>query len=242
MSETFFTVELGTERRRLEVPRQGDAEIVVGRAPECAIVVSAAAVSRRHARLRWREDDLVLEDLGSANGTFVNGVRLAGPRALRDGDRVSLGAIAMVLSRPAPPPEPTSDATISLPPETDWQATMMGPGRATASSSAVEASRAPTATPVTSATPTRLEPPAAEITAARAREAPLPKETPAPPPAAQIQEPSPAASPVARIVSLQSPLVTPGAGAGALFELAGVFLGAALGVFAVGALILRFFF
>jgi pSer/pThr/pTyr-binding forkhead associated (FHA) protein len=61
---------------RLErvVPVDG-AAFVLGRAPECDLVLDGASVSRRHARIVREAEGFVLEDLGSANGTLVNGAR-----------------------------------------------------------------------------------------------------------------------------------------------------------------------
>ena len=61
---------------------------VIGRAPECDITLSATGLSRRHARLRPTFDGLAIEDLRSANGTFVNGKRIATATA-RVGDEVA---------------------------------------------------------------------------------------------------------------------------------------------------------
>src|SRR5262249_54580753 len=58
----------------------GDVALIIGRqGPDADIVVGAGRVSRRHGRL-WRDsDELWYEDLGSANGSWVEGVRLSGP-------------------------------------------------------------------------------------------------------------------------------------------------------------------
>ena len=48
-------------------------------------------MSRRHARLRLEADSYILEDLGSTNGTFVNGDRLEGERILQPGDEIAVG-------------------------------------------------------------------------------------------------------------------------------------------------------
>jgi ABC transport system ATP-binding/permease protein len=57
----------------------------------CEIVLPDPEVSRRHAVLRDAESGLLIEDLGSLNGTFVNGERIAAPVALQPGDTVQLG-------------------------------------------------------------------------------------------------------------------------------------------------------
>ena len=69
---------------------EGD-QIDVGRDSTNEIVINDAEISRRHARLTFQGGKYVLEDLGSTNGTFVNGQRLAGPRVLKPGEVVSFG-------------------------------------------------------------------------------------------------------------------------------------------------------
>lgn len=68
----------------------GKSELVVGRSRACDVVLSSEAVSRRHAQLFFRDGNWVIRDLGSTNGTTVNGVRVGRCR-LRPGDRVALG-------------------------------------------------------------------------------------------------------------------------------------------------------
>lgn len=68
-------------------------ENVLGRDPDCAVVVDDATVSRRHARVTVRGSEAVLEDLGSKNGTTVNGLAPGGPSPLRHGDAVLLGSV-----------------------------------------------------------------------------------------------------------------------------------------------------
>src|ERR1051326_5473910 len=69
---------------------EGD-QITIGRDSTNEIVINDAEISRRHARLTFQGGKYVLEDLGSTNGTFVNGQRLAGPRVLKAGEVVSFG-------------------------------------------------------------------------------------------------------------------------------------------------------
>lgn len=69
---------------------EGD-QMTIGRDSTNEIVINDAEISRRHARLTFQGGKYVLEDLGSTNGTFVNGQRLAGPRVLKAGEVVSFG-------------------------------------------------------------------------------------------------------------------------------------------------------
>lgn len=66
-------------------------EVSLGRDLTNDLVVSDPEVSRHHARLYLQGNTYVLEDLGSTNGTFVNGIRLTGPYPLRSGETISLG-------------------------------------------------------------------------------------------------------------------------------------------------------
>jgi pSer/pThr/pTyr-binding forkhead associated (FHA) protein len=72
-------------------------EMVVGRAPDCNRSLDLPMVSGRHARLFRANDQILIEDLGSANGTFVNGRRVDGDVAVKVGDLISLGSYTLVL-------------------------------------------------------------------------------------------------------------------------------------------------
>lgn len=71
----------------------GEGEHVLGRDPALDLCVDSASVSRRHARLRIGGGEVVLEDLGSKNGTFVNGERLTSAVRLSDRDQLCIGSI-----------------------------------------------------------------------------------------------------------------------------------------------------
>lgn len=68
----------------------GQSELLLGRHHHCDVVVTDPTVSRRHARLTFRDGNWVVQDLDSTNGTFVNGARV-GRYELRPGDRLLLG-------------------------------------------------------------------------------------------------------------------------------------------------------
>jgi predicted component of type VI protein secretion system len=65
--------------------------ITIGRDINAEIVITIPEVSRRHSRLRLEAGRYMLEDLGSTNGTFVNGQRLTTPHLMRAGDTIMLG-------------------------------------------------------------------------------------------------------------------------------------------------------
>jgi len=65
-------------------------KIIVGRDMECDIIIPSRQVSRRHARLTVTNSGATLEDLGSKNGTHLNGSMLSEPEALKDGDVVQI--------------------------------------------------------------------------------------------------------------------------------------------------------
>ncbi len=65
--------------------------LTLGRDPGNDIVINDPQVSRQHARITRQGGLMVIEDLGSTNGTFVNGMRLTGPHTLVSGDVIGLG-------------------------------------------------------------------------------------------------------------------------------------------------------
>jgi predicted component of type VI protein secretion system len=71
-------------------PLEGD-QLMIGRDSTNGVAINDAEVSRRHARLTFQGGKYVVEDLGSTNGTFVNGQRLSGPHVLKAGDVVAFG-------------------------------------------------------------------------------------------------------------------------------------------------------
>jgi uncharacterized RDD family membrane protein YckC len=92
----------------------------VGRSRNCEIRVDDDSVSRVHAAFVRRDGETLVEDLGSSNGTFVNGDRIQAPRAVRTGDAVRFGNLetqveaasaAAAESAEAPP---TSDYTVGI--------------------------------------------------------------------------------------------------------------------------------
>lgn len=75
----------------------GDRVVTIGRLPDCDITITDSNVSRHHAEIRPRGDGFVLVDLGSTNGSRVNGVRVT-ERELLDGDEIALGNTRLIFS------------------------------------------------------------------------------------------------------------------------------------------------
>lgn len=65
-------------------------ELTIGRDESCDLVIPERQVSRQHARIRHESGRHILEDLGSKNGTFVNGSEVVEPHPLQDGDEIQI--------------------------------------------------------------------------------------------------------------------------------------------------------
>lgn len=76
-----------------ELIRATTGKITIGRAPDCDQVIDHPMVSGRHARLTMKEGGWLLEDLGSANGTYLNGDRVTAPVKIGPEDRVQVGPV-----------------------------------------------------------------------------------------------------------------------------------------------------
>src|SRR5262245_51596877 len=87
---------------------------VVGRAPTSDIPVIDPTISRRHAEVACSEAGVTVRDLGSSNGTFVNGTRVD-KSPVSSGDVLTFGKVAFRLQHVAPPPPPMP-ALITSPP------------------------------------------------------------------------------------------------------------------------------
>ena len=77
-----------------------DQLIVLGRSEKCAVYIADPRVSRRHAQIAWDGEVSTLSDLGSANGTWLNGRRITNPETLRDGDEITIASAVFTFHDP----------------------------------------------------------------------------------------------------------------------------------------------
>jgi uncharacterized protein len=135
-SHGFTTLTTGnpTSAAHLVTP----AEYLIGSDPECDIVVGEPHVSSRHCRLTYDRGGYLLEDLGSTNGTYVNGVRISEVTFVTKGERVTLGRSVPLpwpgtreaLKPSPPPPQPQPQSWSEVPPPTGDPAGSNGNGSA----------------------------------------------------------------------------------------------------------------
>lgn len=90
-------------------------EVVIGRAADCDISLAAAHLSRRHAQLSLRDDTLFVKDLGSSNGTFLNGKRVVEARVKR-GDELRFDTLSFGVIGPADDLDKTTIRRVAPPP------------------------------------------------------------------------------------------------------------------------------
>jgi Domain of unknown function (DUF4388)/FHA domain len=81
-----------------EFPLKGDKQLIIGRSSELDMVLVEDMVSRKHARISLTNGKITIEDLGSTNGTFVNGEKVKTSR-LKEGDRILIGTSILKLVR-----------------------------------------------------------------------------------------------------------------------------------------------
>jgi pSer/pThr/pTyr-binding forkhead associated (FHA) protein len=91
-ARSSYALREGSQEHKL-----GQGQVVLGRGSGVDIVLNGPLISRRHAELRDTEDGLVVTDLGSRNGVFINGRRITEPTLLCNGDSLALGDNTFVL-------------------------------------------------------------------------------------------------------------------------------------------------
>ncbi|MDA0833734.1 MAG: SpoIIE family protein phosphatase [Planctomycetota bacterium] len=93
--------------------------MVIGRHPDCEVRLDSNMISRRHAQIVTNNGKHLIEDLGSGNGTFVNGQQITAPTELKHDDRIKVGPMLFhyTASAPTPAPSASSPKTASPPNE-----------------------------------------------------------------------------------------------------------------------------
>ena len=100
---------IDVEGRSIELP---DGEATIGRSRNCTVAVKDVTVSRHHATIWFEAGKAKVRDIGSSNGTYVNGRRVQGESALASGDKVSVGETEMLVRIVAPAESP--EATVRI--------------------------------------------------------------------------------------------------------------------------------
>src|SRR5271165_4097235 len=97
----------------------GMGPLTIGRGSDSTVLLPHASVSRHHAQLVYQATGLYIQDVGSSNGTSVNGEPLTAPRRLQGGDHIQVGDVMLVLSQGegarTPAPEEVEPSTARLP-------------------------------------------------------------------------------------------------------------------------------
>ena len=94
-----------------EFPLKGDKQLIIGRSSELDIVLVEDMVSRKHAKITLSGGKITIEDLGSTNGTFVNGEKVKTSR-LKEGDRILVGTSILKLVKAGANAVELSDAQV----------------------------------------------------------------------------------------------------------------------------------
>jgi hypothetical protein len=96
-SYTLTVAQGPSELMGVSLPVSGP--VVIGRSPGADIVIGDDFVSARHARVSPVGADVVVEDLGSTNGTLLNGSPISSAKTLRPGDEIEIGTVRLRVER-----------------------------------------------------------------------------------------------------------------------------------------------
>src|SRR3954469_4311332 len=101
-----FQLMIVRGRGATDTLKLGDGVTTVGRQDECQLRIKSSQVSRKHCELFEKKGLLLVKDLGSSNGTYVNGKRIQEQRVLEPGDELTIGQVKLKVAKAgeAPPP------------------------------------------------------------------------------------------------------------------------------------------
>jgi predicted component of type VI protein secretion system len=129
-------LESGGQRREFKV----DGPMTVGRSPSASVHLEDKTLSREHTQFYLERGRLCVRDLGSKNGTLLNGQLLKSPVALKPGDKVRVGDAVFIPVFEQGDPMPAVAAPLAAPPP---RAAVHATGPATATAAPVARARAP---------------------------------------------------------------------------------------------------
>jgi pSer/pThr/pTyr-binding forkhead associated (FHA) protein len=106
-----FQLNIIRGRGASETVKLADGVTTVGRQDDCGLRIKSSQVSRKHCEIFEKKGLLLVKDLGSSNGTFVNGERIDGQRVIEPGDTLTIGPVKLKVSKigeapPARSPKP----------------------------------------------------------------------------------------------------------------------------------------
>ncbi len=97
MTQNIRLIERGDDPAHTRDIPVNDHEFVIGRAPDCNLRLRSEDVSRHHCTLRVTGGEVLLLDLGSSNGTYLNGQRVRSQSRLKSGDEIAIGPLRFVV-------------------------------------------------------------------------------------------------------------------------------------------------
>lgn len=109
----MFRLQIDTGQGVSREVHLAEGALTLGRAPDCDVVIDDAVLSRKHLRFTIADGSLLVEDLGSSNGTLLNGVLVSEPTAVTEGDVLRASRTEITVSKgeaPAPPARPAAEA------------------------------------------------------------------------------------------------------------------------------------
>jgi DNA-binding NtrC family response regulator len=95
----YLIVAFDDQRNTRLIPLEDGTELVFGRSTGAGVVIEHEAVSRRHTAIRRRGEAVLVEDLGSRNGTTINNVPITGVRRVTAGDVIGVGPATAIVAR-----------------------------------------------------------------------------------------------------------------------------------------------